>query len=731
MSEEATLSLRELFSLRSERFRPLRIHLIVLVLAVLLPALAVGAGTVWRFAETYRHSFEIRLQDTSRALALFVDSEIETSLYASATLASSPLLNREADFSAFLEWAREVGLLLGTSVVVHDAAADFRMVANTALPLGAAFPPPAPPGVGASDVIRRAAETKQPAVSDFFIGRASGRPVVLVAAPVIREGQVTHVVGVSIDPARLSERLHARSPSGQAFVSVADSRGRIISRSRDHDRFVGTVPPSRSVSEANRGRRVFWAQSVYGETALFSAQPLERAPGWSLVVAEPYAVYRKSWLTPLLTLMAGGASLIATGALVAALLARRILRPIKALVRRAEAVASGKGRAEAIVPVERVAMVAEFEALRLASERAEMALLAREAEFRSIFENAAVGVVELDARTQRYLRVNRRFCELVGRTEEQLVGQLGPKDLLHPDDQRLSPLAVAAEGAGEAEAEVRFLRPDGTLAWAQSTASVSARDAEGRPLRTVSVVQDITERRRTEEARALLAREVDHRAKNVLAVVMATVRMTSRSDPESYAEAIEGRVGAMARTHSLLADARWMGADLQTLAEGELRTFTRLQGCEPAIGPEAQLSGPRVIIAAEAAQAMSLVLHELATNAAKYGALSARTGLVRLDWQIDEAEAVLRLRWIEEGGPRVAEPLHRGFGTEMIQATVEAQLGGTVRREWQPRGLVFTLCVPLTSVLSSDGETRGYQEDPNFCLDFGLNKELAGTEHPV
>jgi two-component sensor histidine kinase len=187
----------------------------------------------------------------------------------------------------------------------------------------------------------------------------------------------------------------------------------------------------------------------------------------------------------------------------------------------------------------------------------------------------------------------------------------------------------------------------------------------------------------------------------------------------------------MARTHSLLADARWMGADLQTLAEGELRTFTRLQGCEPAIGPEAQLSGPRVIIAAEAAQAVSLILHELATNAAKYGALSARTGLVRLDWQVDEPKAVLHLRWVEEGGPPVTEPLRCGFGTDLIQATVEAQLGGKVSREWQPQGLVFTLCVPLASVLSSNGDAQGCQEEPDFCLDFGSSKRLAGTEHPV
>jgi two-component sensor histidine kinase len=225
------------------------------------------------------------------------------------------------------------------------------------------------------------------------------------------------------------------------------------------------------------------------------------------------------------------------------------------------------------------------------------------------------------------------------------------------------------------------------------------------------VVKDITERRRIEEARALLAREVDHRARNVLAVVMATVRMTSRSDAKSYAEAIEGRVGAMARTHTLLADARWMGADLQALAEGEVAPFVRRKDCEGVSGPEARLAGPRVMLSAEAAQAISLVLHELVTNAVKYGAFSTPEGRVCLDWQVDALNGVFHLLWSEGGGPLVAEPLRRGFGTEMIQATVEAKLGGTVTREWRAEGLVFTLSLPLASVLAPNGDRRAQQDE--------------------
>jgi two-component sensor histidine kinase len=135
------------------------------------------------------------------------------------------------------------------------------------------------------------------------------------------------------------------------------------------------------------------------------------------------------------------------------------------------------------------------------------------------------------------------------------------------------------------------------------------------------------------------------------------------------------------------------------------------------------------MISAEAAQPISLVLHELATNATKYGALSANTGVVRLDWQIDQARTSLRLRWVEEGGPRVAEPQGEGFGTKMIQATVEVQLGGTVEREWTEQGLGLSLSVPLANILGSDGDTRGSQEKADFRLDFrqARSKHTTGT----
>ncbi|MBL6080084.1 PAS domain S-box protein [Belnapia sp. T18] len=682
------------------RLPGLRAYLLGLVLAVLVPALGVAGAAAWNLASSYRHAFEARLQDTAQALALYLDSELRVQLAAVSALASSPLLELD-DLSAFGDWAGKVSGSVGGWVVVNDAAPGHRQLLNTALPAGAPLPPPSRPGEGAWDVIRRAVETRQPVVSDFFVGRGTGRPLVAVAAPASRQGQVSRVVVLAMDPGRLSQQLRTMRSSGGAFVSVADGQGRIVARSRDHERFLGVVPPSRSVPEVERERGLFRSQSVYGEDALYAARRLHAAPGWTVAVAEPYASYRASWLVPLAVLVGGGVVALALGLAIAARLARQVLRPVEALVQRAESVAeAGSGRMQPSL-MTTGAGVAEFETLRAASERAEESLAAREAEFRAIFETAAAGVAEIDAQTRRYLRVNRRFCEISGRSETELVEGLSPEDVIHVEDRNRIPSTISLEHGETAEGELRLVRSDGTVVWLRVSAGVSVRDAEGRPLRVVSVVQDVTGRRQAEEARTLLAREVDHRAKNVLAVVQAALRLTPKHDAAAYARAVEGRVSALARAHTLLADAQWVGADLHSLAEAELKAFLSARDGEPGNAPIASLKGPPVLLSPAATQPFSVVLHELATNATKHGALSLPGGQVKLAWRIDEAAGQMRLCWMERGGPPVPGPPERqGFGSRFVEATVLDQLGGAIRRSWDPAGLVCEIEVPVSRALA-------------------------------
>ncbi len=202
--------------------------------------------------------------------------------------------------------------------------------------------------------------------------------------------------------------------------------------------------------------------------------------------------------------------------------------------------------------------------------------------------------------------------------------------------------------------------------------------------------RDVTERKQAEEQRLLLAREVDHRAKNALAVVQALLRLTPSDDAavRRFAASMTGRVSAMARAHALLSQERWAGAELRALAGEELAPFA---AGEP---DRVRLDGPSLRLGADAAQSFSMVLHELATNAAKYGALSVPGGRLDLHWRVEDGGTLI-LRWTETGGPPlVAAPARSGFGSRLVGSSLR-QIGGSERFDWRPEGLRCTLRVPV------------------------------------
>jgi PAS domain S-box-containing protein len=252
-------------------------------------------------------------------------------------------------------------------------------------------------------------------------------------------------------------------------------------------------------------------------------------------------------------------------------------------------------------------------------------------------------------------------------------------------DQIPAVAPAAPEGDAPLRGEYRIRRADtGEIRWIQALGR-PLRGPDGRPVRIVGVSLDITERRAAEERQALLMREVDHRAKNALAVALSIVQLAPRDVPaEAFAAGVTARIAAMARTHSLLASEGWVGADLATLVEAELAAYAG----------HVETAGPPLRISAGAAQPVAMLLHELATNAAKHGALSASEGRISLAWS-REAEA-LRLVWRERGGPTLAGPPSRsGFGSRLLVSLAERQLGGSVALAWSdPAGLTATLVLP-------------------------------------
>jgi two-component sensor histidine kinase len=194
--------------------------------------------------------------------------------------------------------------------------------------------------------------------------------------------------------------------------------------------------------------------------------------------------------------------------------------------------------------------------------------------------------------------------------------------------------------------------------------------------------------RESEERVALLTNEIDHRAKNMLTVVAGLVHLTRADTVSAFKESLLGRITALANSQRLLSESRGRGADLARLVADELAAFH-------APGQErATWSGPAVTLPPTAIQSMVMVLHELAANATKYGALSVDEGRVAIDWSRGE-DGALRLRWSESGGPPVAPPSHRGTGTGIIMVSIRSQLGGEVAFTWRPEGLLCELVVPM------------------------------------
>jgi two-component sensor histidine kinase len=198
------------------------------------------------------------------------------------------------------------------------------------------------------------------------------------------------------------------------------------------------------------------------------------------------------------------------------------------------------------------------------------------------------------------------------------------------------------------------------------------------------VAERTEELRLSNERQIVLAREVDHRAKNALAVAQAIVRLTHAETIDHYILAIEGRISALARAHSLLSDSRWQGASLKTIAEDELAPYRN------ATAPHYVIEGSDIILKPVSAQAIALALHELATNAAKYGAFAAKTGRLHLSWKPDP----LTISWRESGVPGVRPPTNRGFGSKVIDLSIRTQLGGSAHFKWNSDGLDCTLEIP-------------------------------------
>jgi PAS domain S-box-containing protein len=332
--------------------------------------------------------------------------------------------------------------------------------------------------------------------------------------------------------------------------------------------------------------------------------------------------------------------------------------------------------------------------------RTEEALRTSEERFAAIFEQTGVGVIqaELDG---RFLLANKRFCEIVGRSANELLTLRVP-DITHPDDWEPDAAhrrCLVSSGV-PVIVEKRYLRPDGVVVWVSVTVSLM-RSADGTRQQLIGVAQDITEQKVAQEQQRLLVRELNHRIKNLFTITDGMISLSARSSstPGEYASNIRGRLKALAVAHDLILPSISGDASVVTNPTNLEMLLRRILAPYAVVSSDDfrarfVLNGPSVPLGADAVTTFALILHELATNAAKYGALSVEKGTLHVTWEcVDE---ILKMTWAERGGPAPTVALKsEGFGTVISNHSVRERLRGTLSHTWDVKGLSVELAIPV------------------------------------
>jgi PAS domain S-box-containing protein len=348
--------------------------------------------------------------------------------------------------------------------------------------------------------------------------------------------------------------------------------------------------------------------------------------------------------------------------------------------------------------------VALINGMRVAVERRrdQQALQATKDRLQVAFDIAQLGCWEYDPR-HRVITGDTRFKEIFDVTIDEMPIE-DIKQLVHPDDAArfLADREAATDPANPMRSphEYRVRRRDGEVGWVEVRwlAYFNGDQSERGAVSVVGTVHDITERKNHQEREQLLMREINHRAKNMLSVVDAIAHQTAARNPEDFIEHFSERIQALAANQDLLVRNEWRGVEVEDLICAQLAPFADLMGSRIVV------RGPKLRLNAAAAQAIGLALHELASNAGKYGSLSTDAGRLHIGWTANRD--TFTMCWTEREGPPVSAPKRRGFGTTVMEMMAERSVNGRTELEYAPSGMTWRLTCPTANTLGPNGDTQ-------------------------
>ena len=712
-----------------DRSWSIKSHFLFFGLILASPLAALSAFLIFEIGNTIRAETEQRMTQVVAGIAADIDRDLQRRITILQILATSATL-AEGDLAAFHAHAQGAAKDAKAGIFLVDPS--LRQLLNTNVPFGTSLP-----DYGAPEAALRTIQTKAPQVSNFFIGRIIQRPVFDLAIPVVKGEKVAYVLAMGLEPALLDEVLRDQQLSSEWIVDVADSTGTIIARSSESSKYVGT--PLGAELSSQRSNTV--NRTVDGEgSAVLRAVARSRISNWQVVVSVPQdladAPLKRSYI--FLGLWSAVALLLT--ALLATWFARGMARPI--------AVASGAAaslvRRQPIAPYDSKVREANELIAVLRSAGAELSEAEKQRELAE--EQRRLADIELSERVRRrtalYRFVDRlhraaSLVEVYDAALDTIVDTLrcDRASILVRDNAGVVHF-VAWRGLSEAyrqaveghspwardEADPRPLTvPDVTTAEMEdSLKAIIRKEGIGAlafiPLiaggelagkfmiyydtphvfedEEIGLSQTIArqlalsvDRKQADETEKMLVAELQHRTKNLFAVIQALAHSSLRGNEilEEARQAFSSRLIVLARAHDRLLNASWKGISLSDLVRLELEAFPG----------RASIDGRDVVLVPQAAQNFALALHELSTNAVKYGALSKPEGHISVSWTImgGNGARVLKFRWQETGGPPVTQPTREGFGTSLLKMTL-----GDARIEYAPEGLIYEVEMPKDQI---------------------------------
>lgn len=660
---------------------PLGAHLTIFALILLAPAVALAGLLIADFAKERRRDAAAQVVAEANEIANAVSTELNRSLTILETLSFSDALVQN-DLAEFHAQASRTVNTRGDALFLVDRSGNHLM--HTVEPWGGKLGT-----YGAPAALAKVIESKQSYITDLFVGRTRNRPVVNLLLPIVEGGEVNRVLVMSIGPERILDILRPRAMTRGWISTVADRNGRIIARSRDHDDFVGQLLPGEYVADVEgEPREVI---GVAGNRVVRATAPVKEAQ-WTVVSAVEAAVIAQGRDKAIESATIWSTLLLGFAAVLVIFYARELSASFRTL-----------GAAVGGQPRPTIIKEANEAADQLASMAAQLRLKQRELQL--ALGAARLGWWTCDTRT-RHVSWDARFREVFAIAEdtgsiESLVAHI------HPDDAGRVREAFAAALDGEESdpiaVECRIRKTGERDCWIEVHGIVcypAAADARTARL-IVGTVADVTERKIAEERQQLLLSEVNHRSKNLLTLVEAVARQTIASDGEGFLARFSERLQALSASQDVLVRSGWHDIDLEQLVRSQLAHFADL------VGNRMTISGPPFKTSAAAAQTIGMAVHELATNAGKYGALSNEDGLVDITWGIVEGPVdKFCMSWIERGGPAVRTPSRKGFGTTVIDSVCRMNLNADVSLVYDPGGLVWRLTCPLERVFERAPERR-------------------------